>query len=236
MRAGAPITLAVAALLAAAGCGGSSVADRPPALRVLFVGNSLTAANDLPAAVARLAERAGGGPIAVEAVAPGGVSLEEHWRETGARASLARAGWDAVVLQQGPSSLPASRSHLRRWARRWADAVRAAGARPALLQVWPETQRAAAFPAVLASYAGAARASGALLLPAGAAWREALRRDPELGLYGPDGFHPSERGTLLAALVVHAGLTGRQPAPPAGEEPAAARVLASAAAAALAGS
>ena len=28
---------------------------------------------------------------------------------------------------------------------------------------------------------------------------------------GPDGFHPSELGTALAALVVYAGLTGIDP-------------------------
>lgn len=127
---------------------------------------------------------------------------------TGARARLESGGWDAVVLQQGPSSLPESRAHLRRWSARWAGLARRVGARPALLTVWPEADRASSFAAVVASYAAAARAADALLLPAGDAWRRALARDPGLELYGADGFHPSELGTSLAALVVHAGLTG----------------------------
>ena len=91
-------------------------------LRVLFVGNSLTATNDLPAAVRALAAEAGRRPVETRTVAPGGVSLEEHWRSTGAREALAEGPWDAIVLQQGPSSLPDSRAHLRAypWARRWA--------------------------------------------------------------------------------------------------------------------
>jgi hypothetical protein len=194
----------------AAGCGGadSRETSSPDPLRVLFVGNSLTAANDLPAAVAAIADAAGRRPVETRTVAPGGVSLEEHWRSTGAREALADGPWDVVILQQGPSTLPESRAHLAAWASRWAAEARARGARPALLGVWPEEERVAALPDAIASYADAAESSGAELLPAGAAWRAALRRDPRLALYGPDGFHPSELGTSLTALVVYAGLTG----------------------------
>ena len=41
-----------------------------------------------------------------------------------------------------------------------------------------------------------------LVLPVGEAWRSAWRIDPNIALYGPDGFHPSLMGTYLAALVV----------------------------------
>jgi hypothetical protein len=202
-------------MLAVAGCGGEDTgAEGPPQeapFRILFVGNSLTAENDLPGVVARIAEAAGRRPVETRTVAPGGVSLEEHWTSTGAREALAEEGWDAVVLQQGPSSLPDSRAHLVTWAKRWADEARAHGARPALLTVWPEEERASALPDVIASYEAAAAESGAELLPAGAAWRAAWRRDSGLGLYGSDGFHPGELGTELAALVVYAGLTGASP-------------------------
>jgi len=202
----------LATVLVAAGCacGGTDGGSVRP-LRVLFVGNSLTATNDLPAAVRALAAEAGRRPVETRTVAPGGVSLEEHWRSTGAREALAEGPWDAVVLQQGPSSLPDSRAHLRTWSRRWADEVRAHGARPALFGAWPEAERQAAFPAAIDSHAAAATASDATLLPVAAAWRVAWRRDPGLELYGPDGFHPSELGTQLAALVVYAGLTGADP-------------------------
>jgi hypothetical protein len=207
-------TLALAAVVAASACGGADDGERATGaepLRVLFVGNSLTSVNDLPGAVARLAGDAGGRPVEARAIAPGGVSLEDHWRSTGARDALGEGSWDVVVLQQGPSSLPESRAHLVRWATRWADEARKHGARPALLTVWPEEERLSALPDVIASYEAAADASGALLLPAGAAWQAALRRDPTLALYGSDGLHPSELGTALAALVAYAGLTGAAP-------------------------
>lgn len=180
-------------------------------LRVLFVGNSLTATNDLPATVRALAAEAGRQPVETRMVAPGGVSLEEHWRSTGARQALEEGPWDAVVLQQGPSTLPESRAHLQRWTQRWADEARAHGARPALLGAWPEAERRDAFPAAIDSHAAAAMASETTLLPVAAAWCAAWKRDAGLELYGPDGFHPSELGTQLAALVVYAGLTGADP-------------------------
>jgi hypothetical protein len=203
----AQVLAAVLLTLSAVGCGQTDAGGQSP-FRLLFVGNSLTATNDLPAAVAAIAAHVGSRPVEFRTVAPGGVSLEEHWRSTGARDLLASGDWDAVVLQQGPSSLPESRAHLRSWTKRWADEVRAHGARPALLMVWPEAERSSAFTAVIDSYAAAAAASRAELLPVGAAWRVALRRDPNLGLYGPDGFHPSELGTYLTALVVYSRLTG----------------------------
>ncbi|MEO7770411.1 MAG: hypothetical protein ABIX19_05230 [Gemmatimonadaceae bacterium] len=43
-----------------------------------------------------------------------------------------------------------------------------------------------------------------MLLPAGPAWV----KDATLPLYGADGFHPSELGTYLVALVIHEGITG----------------------------
>lgn len=177
--------------------------DAREPLRVLFIGNSLTYTNDLPAVAAAMARATGQQrPPAFVTVALPNFSLEDHWRDGRARSRLRRGRWDVVVLQQGPSSLPANRELLRRWSARFAVPIRGAGARPALLTVWPAAARAGDFPGVAAAYAGAAAAVDGLLLPAGEAWRAALARDPGLPLYGPDGFHPSPAGTWLAALVV----------------------------------
>jgi hypothetical protein len=177
-------------------------------LRVLFVGNSLTAANDLPAMVTALSKVSLGPEIQTGEIAPGGYALEDHWATGDAREALDSGKWDIVIMQQGPSSLPDSRANLVEWSTRWANEARAHGVRPALLTVWPEQYRASsAFTAVIASYRAAALASGSLLLPAGDAWRRASK----LPLYGPDGFHPSPLGTYLAAIVVFGGITGHVP-------------------------
>ena len=174
-------------------------------LRVLFVGNSLTETNDLPAKVAALAE-ATGRKLEYRTITFGGYNLEDHWHRGDARQALATRNWDVVVMQQGPSALPESQVDLRRWATTWADEARAAGTRPALMTVWPESYRQGAIVQVIGSYRRAAEAAGATLLPAGTAWREAWGCDARLALYGPDGFHPSRLGTRLAALVVYGRL------------------------------
>jgi len=144
-------------------------------------------------------------------IAPGGVSLEDHWNAGHVPAELASGKWDAVVMQQGPSALPESQVNLIEWAERLAELAREHGTRPALLTVWPEGYRVNALGDVIVSYANAAKAAGAELYPAGVAWQAAWSHAPSLPLYGPDGFHPSPLGTYLAALVVTAGLTGQQP-------------------------
>jgi hypothetical protein len=207
--------------LAFASCGSVGSDPRPVGdLRVLFIGNSLTEANDLPRMVANIAGGAGTQGVTVEAVDFGGASLEDHWNRGEALAAIARGGWDVVVLQQGPSALPESRLLLVDYAHRFADRIRAAGARPALYMVWPPLDRAGDWDAVTESYTAAARAVDGLLFPAGEALREALRRKPTLDLLQTDQFHPTATGTYLAALVIYAGLTegsvtglGRRTAP-----------------------
>ena len=153
-------SLSFLAMIAAGGCGGdasptSSMRPEPlaPAAggdRVLFVGNSLTEANDMPLMVEALSQ-AGGHPLAVEAATNGGFALEDHWN-LGTQNRIAAGGFRFVVLQQGPSALPESRENLREWTRRFDTVIRQAGGRTALYMVWPESYRPEAFPEVSASY------------------------------------------------------------------------------------
>jgi hypothetical protein len=179
---------------------------------VLFIGNSLTESNDLPRRVQDLARDAGA-PIEVSAVVAGGFSLEDHLAAGPAVPRIRSRAWSAVVLQQGPSTLPESRSALIRDATRMAAEIRAAGARPALMMVWglPGQRQQD----VSASYRAAAEATGSLLISAGDAWQAALARDGSLRMTVEDGFHPSPLGTYLAALTVHCALNASlPPAPP----------------------
>ena len=180
-------------------------------LRVLFIGNSLTAANDLPALVRKIGE-SDGTKVRSRTVAMNDFGLEEHWNEGTAAREIRRREWDFVVLQQGPSSLPASRAILRDYVVRFNALIREAGAQPAVYMVWPSRQRFSDFDRASESYRLAAADIQARLLPAGDAWRAAWARAPETPLYSSDQFHPSKDGSWLAALVVYCGLTGRAPA------------------------
>ena len=170
---------------------------------ILFIGNSLTATNDLPARVAEIATAAGR-PLRTSAVTAPGASLLDHWEDGRAVRAIRDGRWSVVVLQQGPSTLPESRAELIASTRQFAAEIRRAGARPALLMVWPLPGQQAT--AVSASYRAAAEANDALLLPAGDAWTIVGARDSSMILVGPDGFHPSVLGTYAAALTVACAL------------------------------
>ena len=150
------------------------------------------------------------GTVHVEAEAYPNFGLQDHWIQGRARERIAAGGWDVVIVQQGPSATE-GRPSLIEYSARFADEVAAVGGRLAVYMVWPSVSRSFDFEGVSESHRLAADGAGALLLPAGEAWRAAWSRDPDLDLYGPDGFHPSPVGTFLAALVIFEQLSGVDP-------------------------
>jgi hypothetical protein len=69
-------------------------------LKVLFIGNSYTSVNDLPAMVAAMAEAAGGRKIEVDRHLVGGCTLEKHVKDQKAIDKIRAKKWDVVVLQE----------------------------------------------------------------------------------------------------------------------------------------
>jgi hypothetical protein len=178
-------------------------------LRVLFIGNSLTAMHDVPGLVERLT--VDGTPrVRSTSVTRNDFSLDDHWQDGEALRAINRGGWSVVVMQQGPSALPESRVLLRAAAKRFATEIRRVGAKPALYMVWPAEARAGDFDNVRISYQTAATDVEGLFIPAGEAWRAAWRREPDLALYASDRFHASPQGAYLAALTIAQAITGRR--------------------------
>src|SRR3954467_4240967 len=120
---------AIACALVTSTCAASTANFEPlPAggHHVLFVGNSLTYANDLPATVAAIAASAGD-TIYVAAAAEPNLALIDHVRgASDALAQIDRGGWELVVLQQGPTPAGVCRDTLVLAARLLAPRIRAA--------------------------------------------------------------------------------------------------------------
>lgn len=196
----------VVLLLARAG----AEARKPGGRRVLFIGNSFTYSNDLPAILEALAA-ATGQELVHEAVVHGGYSLEDHWNEGRAMEAIAKGGWELVVMQHGPSAWE-GRPTLYEYAPRFASEIRRVGARPALYMVWPEKARLASdLDRCSETYRTAAEMVDALLFPGGEAWREAWKLDSRLPLYSFDDLHPSKTGSYLVALVMYEQIYGKSP-------------------------
>lgn len=157
-----------------------------------------------------MAKAGGQRPFIYKTEVSGGFSLADHWQKGSAQKTIAAGKWDVVVLQHGPSTLAESRDELVRDARRFNEVIRKAGARPALFMVWPLRHRQQDFDRVRGSYALAAKEVKGIFLPAGEAWRAALRRDPTLQVY-TDDIHPTVTGSYLAALVIYQQLYGQSP-------------------------
>jgi hypothetical protein len=182
----------------------------PPATgrAILFIGNSLTAQNDLPRRVRELARDAGI-DSQVLGVVGSGFSLGDHLSAGKVQAKIRSRRWELVVLQQGPSTRPASRAALVEDASALARVIRDTGSEPALLAIWPLPGQKQAD--VTASYRAAAEAVSGRLFRAGDAWEKARQHDRGLKLTIGDGFHPSPLGSHLAALTVFCALHGRLP-------------------------
>jgi len=227
----APMLRTLASIVVLSACA-AAAETLPATTRVLFVGNSLTTVNDVPALVGQLAA-ASAQRYEYRTVAFNNYSLEDHWNRGDAQRAIAEGGWSIVVLQQGPSELPESRVSLVDYATRFATDAHRVRARVGLFMVWPSSNRMGDFDGVRLSYAAAAGAAGGLLIPAGDAWRDAWRRDSRLALYGPDGFHPTAAGSYLAAVVLYQAFFGRSPVglPPLIVAPSQARLLQESAAA-----
>jgi hypothetical protein len=211
----------------APGVGGDIALARSgrPGLRVLFVGNSFTYANDMPGIVRELAAAARGGPamFAVDYTAPGW-TLRRASEDDGLKDLLAEVDWDVVVLQE-QSWLPSSSRGRRNeetvpFARALARKIARSGATTLLFMTWgyehgDPKRDGDTFGAMQArverSYRELGADLGARVAPVGHAWAEALRRRPELDLWQSDGRHPNRQGSYLAACVLYAVVSGRDP-------------------------
>jgi hypothetical protein len=178
--------------------------------RVLFIGNSYLYARDIPGIVQALADSAGGDKLAVAMVAGPDMALVDHWNEGTSRRAIALAGWEWVVLQQGPSSVEVNRDSLRLMTKLFNTDITKVNAKPALFSAWPTQARRQDFDRAIESYTLAAADVNGLFLPVASAWLAEWARQPDAALYS-DGLHPSAEGAYLASLVIYSRLLGKTP-------------------------
>lgn len=180
-------------------------------MKILFIGNSFTARNDVPGMIAALA-RARGEQLQHQLISAGGASLRAHWNRGEAPAAIAQGRHDWVVLQE-QSTLPVKNARrMHENVRLFAPLIAESGARTALYVTWARRNVPEAQAAITAAYAAIAAEVGATLVPVGPAWEAFMRRYPSPTLHDRDLSHPSPAGSYLAACVFYATLFGRTPA------------------------
>jgi len=190
--------------------------------RILFLGNSYTYFNDLPAMVSNLAQHGNQCTVQTRMVAPGGWRLKDHWERGIARQLLDAEKWDFVVLQEqstlGMNYWVEGKNHVngdavfRPYAEKWAAAVHAKGAMPVFFLTWARKNALEDQPALNYAYGRAAKETRSLLSPVGIAWETVRHDKPQIGLfYEGHGSHPSPAGSYLAACVFYAAIFHQNP-------------------------
>ncbi|MGH7863992.1 MAG: DUF4886 domain-containing protein [Candidatus Binataceae bacterium] len=180
-------------------------------LKVLFIGNSFTARNNVPELIAQLAD-ARGRQLQHQLIQAGGASLRMHWNKGDAQKAIQETRYDYVALQE-QSTLPVKNAlRFHESVRLFDEVIKASWAKTALYLTWarqnaPETQAA-----ITNAYTAIGAELGATIVPAGIAWQNFLRQHNHPALHDKDQSHPTLAGSYLAACVFFAVLFGESPA------------------------
>lgn len=169
-------------------------------LRILFVGNSHTYFNDMPATLADLARR-DGCACEVTMLAHPGWFLAQHVQDPEASFNIRHGHYDYVVLQEHSHPFAPVEKYLDAVAR-LGELCAEAGAKPVIYATWARRDEPEAQPAMNELQARAAASVGALLADVGARWQDYRAAHPETEMYYKDGAHASEAGSVFAAGII----------------------------------
>ena len=178
--------------------------------KILFVGNSFTARNNVPGLLADLAD-ARGIRLDHRLISAGGASLRMHWNKGDAQRAIEETRYDYVVLQE-QSTLPVKNAvRMHENVRLFDAAIRASGAKTALYLTWARANAPQTQAAINDAYTTIGAELGAIVVPVGVAWQEFRRQHERPLLHDKDNSHPTLAGSYLAACVFLATLYNESP-------------------------
>jgi ABC-type glycerol-3-phosphate transport system substrate-binding protein len=172
---------------------------------LLFVGNSLTYSHNMPQMVADFAKTYGR-HIKTETLALPNYALVDHLADGKVQGMIASKKYKFVIVQQGPSSQTEGRTLLLEAAPVFKKMCNDNGAELAFYMVWPAYEHYRNFNGVIRNYTDAATLNNAILCPVGTVWKEYIDRTGDLSYYDSDLFHPSVKGSQVAAEVIYKAL------------------------------
>lgn len=195
------ITLILIILSISACSNDQETAEVDENIGILFIGNSLTYFNDLPVLV-RERIQAQGKEVTVRMVAYPNYAIVDHWADGEVQQLISSQDYDYVIIQQGPSSQSDGRQMLIESGKLYSDLCQQNNAQLCYFMVWPSINNYSTFDGVITNYSDAAAMNNAILLPVGEVWKAYIDNTNNYEYYGPDGFHPSEKGSEVAADII----------------------------------
>ncbi len=175
---------------------------------ILFIGNSLTYTNNLSELV-KSSAKLKGIIIATEMIAFPNYAIIDHWNDGVVQEQIASKKYDFVIIQQGPSSQSWGREILIEYGKKFSELCKENDTKLSYFMVWPSLTNYHTFDGVIKNYRDAASINNAILCPVGEVWKEYFDTTNNFDYYSPDGFHPSLKGSQVAADVIVKRLLGK---------------------------
>ncbi len=191
-------------------------------LKVLFLGNSYTASNNLPQLTANFANGAGK-TMVYNSNTPGGYALNHHTTNAATQVLIEQGGWDYVVLQE-QSQIPSFpqdqfENTCLPYAQTLVNQIEESNPCSEVMfyMTWGrengDSQNCSNWPPVC-SYEGMddllyerymllAETFDGSVSPVGRVWRYLREHHPSISLYVSDGSHPSVEGSYAAACAFY---------------------------------
>jgi hypothetical protein len=192
--------------------------DKRPVRSMLFIGNSRTYYNDMPAMLRKMADSAHVKErfdIVTRALPAG--TLQLSWNDAETRRLLKQPWHDVVV--QAESNAQSSEQRTEQffdYGERLIREAQSTGGTPALIVNWVYGEelftgsgpgmRAWYYGRIQSDYARLSGMTGARLVNVAQVWERVHAAAPELPLYS-DGNHPTLQGSYLSALTLYAHLS-----------------------------
>ncbi len=172
---------------------------------LLFIGNSLTYTNNLPLLVKKQAKKRGI-VINTKMIAKPNYAISDHWYDGEVQKLIASKTYHFVIIQQGPSSQQDGKQLLVKYGKKYNMLCKTSHAKLVYFMVWPPINHPERFEGVINNHQYAAKANDALLCPVGSVWKKHFITTSNYDYYGSDGFHPSKKGSNIAAKTIVAYL------------------------------
>jgi len=198
--------------------------------KVLFLGNSYTASNNLPNIVSQMATNTGD-VLIYDSYTPGGYRLMNHASNASTLNKINSDGWDFVSLQAQSQETSWAQSQMEielyPYATQLVNTIRLNNmcSQPLFYMTWGRENGDAIncdfIPwvctyegmddAIRNTYVFMAEENTSEVSPAGAVWRYLRTNHPEIDLYTNDGSHPSLAGSYAAACAFYTMIYKKDP-------------------------
>jgi PKD repeat protein len=198
--------------------------------RVLFIGNSYTAVNNLPQIVSAVANSTGDN-LVFDMNAPGGQTLQGHSNDATSVNKIMSGNWDFVVLQE-QSQIPAFpenyvNTNFYPFAATLNNIINTNNScgETIFYMTWGrkngDAQNCPTYPPICTyegmdnllsqRYVTAANQNHAIVSPVGAVWKYLRQNYPTIELYTADESHPSIAGSYAAACCFYTTIFRKDP-------------------------